>query len=495
MTSTPALQSGDRVLVGSTLVSVDEAFAGSLNPGDVVLGIASSGELRRIPKDVHALARQRVGSALDAFHRLQDATTVQVNRFFALAAEKLADDLLFESVARANKTDVEAAVARGRSTTRLVLSDKMRMEMIAAFRMWESVDVEFNLLQDTIIHSGWEVQQWTAPLGVIGFVFEGRPNVFADATGVLKGGNTVVFRIGSDALHTATAIMDAVIRPALAESGLPADCVVLLESAEHAAGWALFSDNRLSLAVARGSGQAVSELGSIAQQSGVPASLHGTGGAWMIVGEKADGLRLSSVVEHSLDRKVCNTLNVVCVTTSRASELVPVVFGAAEKAAAVRGLRCRVHVVNGAERFLADSEFIDVKRADGTHREQQITISPQEDISHEFEWEENPEFFVVIVSDVAEAVRLFNEFSPQFVVSAISEDASERDLVWKGANAPFFGDGFTRWVDGQFALLRPELGLSNWQSGRLFARGGVLSGDSAFSVRLQVKQTDVGLHR
>ena len=495
MTSTPALQSGDRVLVGSTLVTVDEAFAGSLMPGDVVLGIASSGQLRRIPQDVHALSRQRVKDALTAFHRLQDASTMQVNRFFAVSAERLGDDSLFESVARANQADVEAAVARGRSTTRLVLSEKMRSEMIAAFKMWESVDMSFNSLQDTITHAGWEVQQWKAPLGVIGFVFEGRPNVFADATGVLKGGNTVVFRIGSDALRTAKAIMDVVVHSALAESGLPADCVVLLESAEHAAGWALFSDNRLSLAVARGSGEAVSELGSIAQQSGVPASLHGTGGAWMIVGQKADANRLSSVVEHSLDRKVCNTLNVVCITAGRAAELVPVVYEAAEQAASVRGLRCRVHAVNGAEEFLPESVSIEVKRANGLHREQQITVSNQQDLSHEFEWEENPEFFIVLVTDVAESVRLFNEFSPQFVVSAVSEDASERDLVWKGANAPFVGDGFTRWVDGQFALLRPELGLSNWQSGRLFARGGVLSGDSAFTVRLQVKQTDPGLHR
>jgi glutamate-5-semialdehyde dehydrogenase len=198
------------------LVTVDEAFAGSLKPGDVVLGIASSGQLRRIPQDVHALSRQRVEVALTAFHRLQDASTMQVNRFFAVAAERLDDDSLFESVARANQADVEAAVARGRSTTRLVLSEKMRSEMIAAFKMWESVDMSFNSLQDTITHAGWEVQQWKAPLGVIGFVFEGRPNVFADATGVLKGGNTVVFRIGSDALRTAKAIMDVVVHPALA---------------------------------------------------------------------------------------------------------------------------------------------------------------------------------------------------------------------------------------------------------------------------------------
>ncbi len=495
MMSRPALQSGDRVLVGTTLVTVDDDFAASLQEGDVVLGIASTGSLRRIPQDVHDLARERVGAALAAFSQLQSATAEQVNLFFALAAERLADDSLFDSIAAANRSDVDAAVAKGRSTTRLMLSEKIRAEMIAAFRMWESVDMSFTSLDSTVSHSGWEVQQWKAPLGVIGFVFEGRPNVFADATGVLKGGNTVVFRIGSDALGTAAAIMSSIIAPALSESGLPSDCVVLLESVQHAAGWALFSDNRLSLAVARGSGQAVSELGSIAQQSGVPASLHGTGGAWMIVGTNADASRLDSVVEHSLDRKVCNTLNVCCVPINRAAEFVPLVLGAAERAASARGLQCRIHAVNGAEKYLPQSELIEVKRADGVHAEQQITSSTVDMLSHEFEWEENPEFFLVLVQDVEEAVDLFNVHSPQFVVSVISEASPEREYVWRNANAPFVGDGFTRWVDGQFALLRPELGLSNWQSGRLFARGGVLSGDSAFTVRLQVRQKDASLHR
>ncbi|NDK13061.1 MAG: glutamate-5-semialdehyde dehydrogenase, partial [Armatimonadetes bacterium] len=57
-------------------------------------------------------------------------------------------------------------------------------------------------------------------------------------------------------------------------------------------------------------------------------------------------------------------------------------------------------------------------------------------------------------------------------------------------NAPFVGNGFTRWVDGQYALGRPELGLSNWENGRLFARGGILSGDGVYTVRTVVRQTD-----
>jgi glutamate-5-semialdehyde dehydrogenase len=62
-------------------------------------------------------------------------------------------------------------------------------------------------------------------------------------------------------------------------------------------------------------------------------------------------------------------------------------------------------------------------------------------------------------------------------------------------NAPFVGNGFTRWVDGQYALRRPELGLSNWQNGRLFARGGVLSGDGVFTIRARVTQTDPDVGR
>ena len=57
------------------------------------------------------------------------------------------------------------------------------------------------------------------------------------------------------------------------------------------------------------------------------------------------------------------------------------------------------------------------------------------------------------------------------------------------------GDGLTRWVDGQYALERPELGLSNWQAGRLFGRGGILTGDGVYTVRLRVVQTDPNVHQ
>jgi glutamate-5-semialdehyde dehydrogenase len=367
--------------------------------------------------------------------------------------------------------------------------------MIAALLMWRDAPMSRDSLVSSTDHVGWSVEQRAAALGVLGFVFEGRPNVFADATGVLKGGNAVVFRIGSDALATANAMMDIIIRPSLVEAGLPIDAVVLLNSPEHAAGWSLFSDSRLGLAVARGSGAAVAELGSIAQQSGVPVSLHGTGGAWMVVGEEANLDRLQSCVLHSLDRKVCNTLNVVTVIRHLASVHIPIILKAAESAASTRGTRPRIHAIQGAEEFLPTNSNIAVLRSEGEMSEPQVTVASLDSLATEYEWEENPEFAIVLVDDIGEAIELFNTYSPQFIVSVISANVAEQQRVWSSTNAPFFGDGFTRWVDGQFSLLRPELGLSNWENGRLFGRSGILSGDSAFTVRLRVKQTDENLHR
>ena len=118
-----------------------------------------------------------------------------------------------------------------------------------------------------------------------------------------------------------------------------------------------------------------------------------------------------------------------------------------------------------------------------------------DELGTEWEWEESPEISLVIVADVDEAIALFNDHSPRFVASLISTDAAAQDHFYELVDAPFVGNGFTRWVDGQYALGKPELGLSNWQFGRLFGRGGVLSGDSVFTVRTRVTQTDAGVHR
>ena len=250
-------------------------------------------------------------------------------------------------------------------------------------------------------------------LGVVGFVFEGRPNVFADACGVIRSGNTVVFRIGSDALGTARAIVEHALDPALAEAGLPAGAASLVDSAAHAAGWAMFSDPRLGLAVARGSGPAVTQLGTVARQAGVPVSLHGTGGAGSSP-TRLPTARPSPQRFSSLDRKVCNTLNVCCIVADRADELVPVVLASLGAAADRRGTNPKLHVAAGSESYVPAEWFepTDITRARGAVREAGAELIALEELGTEWEWEESPEISLVIVADVDEAIALFNDHSP-----------------------------------------------------------------------------------
>ena len=221
---------------------------------------------------------------------------------------------------------------------------------------------------ETIEHEGWRVDLVGAELGVVAFVFEGRPNVLADATGVLRGGNAVVFRIGRDALGTARALMKLALDPALAAAGLPEGTVSLIDSPSHAAGWALFSDARISLAVARGSGPAVATLGGLARQAGIAASLHGTGGAWIVASSNADDTVFQAAVINSVDRKVCNTLNVCCIARERAGELVPLLLEGLAAAGERRGQAYKLHVTEGDEAYVPSALFdtkITVRRAEG----------------------------------------------------------------------------------------------------------------------------------
>ena len=482
---------------GSKVTHVSPDLANAFSPGDQLVIVQDSGALLHIPAAEGAIAEAAVGAAVNAFAQMGTVPDQAITTFYEAFAARLESDDSFAAIAQANQTDIESARERGRTTTRLELTDTMRSDMVSGLRTWAGAQSLRNKVNETITHDGWHVDQVTSGLGVVGFVFEGRPNVFADATGVLRSGNTVVFRIGSDALGTAKAIVEHALEPALAEAGLPAGAVSLVASAAHAAGWALFSDPRLALAVARGSGAAVSQLGSVARQAGIPVSLHGTGGAWIVAGDDADADVFAEAVYNSLDRKVCNTLNTCCIVAGRAEDLVPVFLAALERAGDRRGAKSKLHVVaEQADHIPAEwTTQVPIGRAEGDVMEPQTSTLAWGDLGNEWEWEASPEVSLVIVDSVDHAVDLFNSLSPRFAASLISQDDFAHRHFFERIDAPFVGNGFTRWVDGQYALDRPELGLSNWEFGRLFGRGGVLSGDSVFTVRSRVTQTNPAIGR
>jgi glutamate-5-semialdehyde dehydrogenase len=477
------LKATDIVLIDGAPHPVGNEIADRYQEGDLIIGI-SGGHLLHVPQADLLVATRAVSQSVEAFDLLKSVSSEQISQFFHAFAQKLEDDAIFANIKTSNEDDVASALQRGRSTTRLMLSDPMRSDMISALHTWGDTPHVDGAALASVDHQGWSVTAAKSSLGVVAFVFEGRPNVFADATGVLRSGNTCVFRIGSDAFGTAQAIMNLAVLPALESCGLPLGAISLVESRSHASGWALFSDKRVSLAIARGSGEAVSQLGAVARQFGIAVSLHGTGGAWMIAGEHADAQWLSKVVVNSLDRKVCNTLNVCCIVRSRANELVPLFVDAMNRAALLRDAIAVIHADSASQELMADQI-----RSIEVHK---LSV---DELGTEWEWENAPECSLVIVNDVDEAIALFNRYAPSFIISIISENEVELEKVWRETNAPFVSNGMTRWVDGQFALNKPELGLSNWQNGRTFGRGGILSGDSVFSVRYRALQHDADLHR
>ena len=479
---------------GDRLARVSDDLAAAFRAGDRLVVVQDTGDLLHIPAQVWKTTASAVDAASAAFGRLAECGPDAVTAFYRNFARLLDAPTNVEHIAEANAADVKEARRKGRSTTRLELSERMRSDMIAGLRIWEQTVVGDD--PDKVIsHDGWKVEMRRAGLGLVGFVFEGRPNVFADATGVLRSGNVVVFRIGSDALGTARAIMAHVVRPALEEAGLPEGAVALVDSPERAAGWALFSDPRLGLAVARGSGGAVSQLGAVARQAGTPVSLHGTGGAWIVAAPDAGPAELEKAVYHSLDRKVCNTLNTAVVAGPDPGPRIAAVLSGLRRAAERRGTSPKLHVVGEIELPAWWWEVAPIERAGEPVVEPRAEPIEPGAIGQEWEWEGSPEITLMTAGDVEEAVEAFNTHSPRFVASLISPDPEAHDSFYSRIDAPFVGNGFTRWVDGQYALQRPELGLSNWQFGRLFARGGVLSGNSIYTIRTRAIQDDPDLGR
>jgi glutamate-5-semialdehyde dehydrogenase len=481
---------------GDKLAYVSEELAAAFASGDRLIVVNEMGELLRIPAAAAATASAAVGLAVEAFARLAEVGDEAISAFFDEFARRLGDEAVWGKIATANAADVATASSAGRSTTRLQVTGPMRAEMIAGLEAWRDAPPRRNRAIERIDHEGWSVELSAAPLGVVGFVFEGRPNVFADAAGVIRGGNTAVFRIGRDALGTARAIDRHALKPAFLAAGLPSQAAVLLDSPDHAAGWALFSDARISLAVARGSGVAVAQLGAVARQSGLAVSVHGTGGAWLFADDSADAERFSAAVFNSLDRKACNTLNVCCLVG--APRLVPSFLEALQRAGERRGHGCKLHIGQGLREAIPKvwrEARTTVRRADGDHDEALVEEIAADGLRREWEWEDTPEVSLILVEELDDAIDLFNADSPLFIASLLSGDSAAQARFRARINAPFSGDGFTRWVDGQYALGRPELGLSNWQGGRLFGRGAVLSGDGVFTVRAHMRQADPGLKR
>jgi glutamate-5-semialdehyde dehydrogenase len=240
-------------------------------------------------------------------------------------------------VIAANSADVRAARAEGLASAfvdRLTLDEGRVDGMAAQLRTLADVPAEPDRIRLRDLQDGLELQEWRRPVGVIGANFEARPNVVVDiASQLIKSRNAGVLRTGSSAIRSATVLIDEVVGPAMASTGLDPAAVQLLRAPGRETAFALVREPALiPLVILRGSGESTRALAREAALHGVRTLAHADGGAVIYLDESADQALALWLIESSLDRLgVCNRLNLLLVQQGIWDALVPLVTKLADR--------------------------------------------------------------------------------------------------------------------------------------------------------------------
>jgi len=255
------------------------------------------------------------------------------------------------TVLSANAEDVAAAEAAATSAAivdRLRLSPDRIAGMVQGLRDLAALpDPVGDVVRGWTNPNGVRVQQVRVPFGVVGIIYEARPNVTADAAGIcLKSGNAVLLRGSSSAARSNAAVV-AALRDGLAGSDLPADAVQLVPGPREVTGELMRARGLVDVLIPRGGAGLIE---AVVTGSQVPVIETGTGNCHLYVDASADaGTATEVLVNAKVQRpSVCNAVETVLVHRARADELVPMLG----RALAAHGVR--LHADQQAERYLSD---------------------------------------------------------------------------------------------------------------------------------------------
>jgi glutamate-5-semialdehyde dehydrogenase len=260
--------------------------------------------------------RQLEREARNAAASLPSLTDERVERALAEAASLLVAHA--EAVLAANRQDLDAGQGRldDGALDRLRLDGDRLTAIAAQLRSLAELPPLERKIASWTLENGLHVEERRIPIGVVGANFEARPNVAVDVAGqLLKSRNAALLRTGGASLRTVTALVDQVLRPALASAGLPPGAVGLVRSAEHEGARELVSlPGLVPLVILRGSGPTTASLTRLAAEHGVRTLAHAEGGGVLYVHAAAHPAKALALIEASLDRLgVCNRLNLLLV--------------------------------------------------------------------------------------------------------------------------------------------------------------------------------------
>ena len=384
-------------------------------------------------------------AAKDAAFALANASTAQKDA--ALMAIAAALEARAAEILSANREDVEAARAGGMSPSmldRLSLSEARVKGMAEGVRdVAKLPDPVGRVLSGSTLACGLAMEKIAVPLGVIGIIFEARPNVTSDAAALcLKSGNACILRGGKEAIRSNTAIAK-VMRGALREAGLNENCICLVEDTDRATATAMMRLNRyIDCLIPRGGAGLIR---SVVENATVPVIETGVGNCHAYVEKTADIAMAAEIVFNAKTSRpsVCNALETLLVDEAIAETALPVIAARLkEKNVELRGCprTCAIlpEAVPACENDY-EVEFLDYILA------------------------------VKVVSGIDEAIVHIRRYSSHHSECIVTRDlAAARRFTREVDSAAVYVNASTRFTDGGVFGLGAEIGISTQ---KLHARG------------------------
>lgn len=371
-----------------------------------------------------------------------------------LKAAQAVDEGRF-AIIEANARDMERARGNGMPAPmldRLMLDDARIDGIVSAMREVASQpDPIGEVVGGRTLASGIRLTQVRVPLGVIGMIYEARPNVTADAICLtLRTGNAVVLRGGSAALESCAAIVEA-CRRGISEAGLPADCVSLLVSEGHEQTIELMhAEGLVDLIIPRGGH---SLIRTCVEQSSVPVIQTGEGNCHVYVHAAADLDMALRLIENAKVQRpgVCNAIETVLVDEAVASEFLPRLVAACSDWGVL---------VHGDHKTTSIAENL------GLDEGREYAPATETDWATEYD---ALELAVRVVSGLDEAISHINTYGTQHSECIVTSDVAAADAFLARVDAAaVYVNASTRFTDGGMFGLGAEIGISTQ---KLHARG------------------------
>ncbi|MCW4003366.1 MAG: glutamate-5-semialdehyde dehydrogenase [Candidatus Bathyarchaeota archaeon] len=352
-----------------------------------------------------------------------------------------------EKILAANKLDVEAAKARGLKASlldRLSLDQKKIQNMAKELREVSALpDPIGSILSTWTRENGLIISQVRVPMGVVGVIYESRPNVTSDSAGIcIKSGNAVILRGGSDALNSNVAIGE-VLRDALSGTNVPVDAIQIVNSPDRKVAEEMMGMRRyIDVLVPRGGADLIK---TVVEKSRIPVIETGTGNCHIYVEEDADLEKATPIVINAKVQRpgVCNAAEKLIVHRKIAGKYLPVIIAELRK--------------NGVE-VRGDEETRKIVS--------DVKAATEEDWYTEYL---DLIIGVKVVNSLDEAIAHINKYGTHHSDSIVTSDFDKAMKFLKEVDsAAVYWNASTRFTDGNQFGLGAEIGISTQ---KLHARG------------------------